>query len=302
MVADGEAAARLAREMLAEISRDHAERFERSNDRVHELKKEIADARDRFKQEVAPAHHAVFEHEVRAWAKHSGQPKQPDATPTKGEEKKKKGAEPPILLFGALGIALVAAFAIADYVGTHREKHRGDDDDDRRPKKGMHEQTSGASKVVAIPSCQCMSPTNNPPTEVKLLAPPSDHAQPWSVDIRRNFGTLQRFALPEQTAAVLSGSSPSLSPDVGIACDGKVFVLIANDRITAWSSSDATWKWNAALPKPFSAPHVDAPPLQGSSITTTCTELSITREHDVVVPLASGDSAKVSLDDGHLGG
>lgn len=349
MIVDAGEAAQLAREMLSEIAHENARRFEDSQDRVHELKKEIADARLRFKREVAPRHHDAFEHEVRAWAKHGatpkpravapspphgvpgrcdncGRPNDPGvtvcascgyalatvapreaeraapappkrATPAEDVEKPRpaEGDGPNVRVIAVIALALFAALGLAAWVGERREKNR--DEDDKHHEPSAHAHTSGVSTAVKIPSCRCFSAHDNPPTEVLLLAPPSDRTQPWSVDIRRAFGRLIRHALPEQAGAVLSASTPSLARDVGIACDEKVFVLIADDRASAWSSTNAAWRWNAALPEAFSVPHVEGPVLEGSSITSTCTELHIAGDH-VVVPLASGKTAKLALADG----
>jgi hypothetical protein len=199
-------------------------------------------------------------------------------------------------VIGVIGVAVFGALGLAGYIGATREG-RVHDDEAKQHATNEHTATSGKSVAVVIPSCNCISGSATPPTEVILLAPPMDRMQPWSVDIRRSFGPLNRFALPDAPGAVLVASSKTLAPDVGMACDPRVFVLIANDEATAWSSSDASWKWNAKLPAPLATSHVAAVPLEGSSITSTCTELG-TEGDAVVVPLSSGKNVHLSLADG----
>jgi hypothetical protein len=311
MIDDAEAAAGLARSLLAGIARDEEERYERAGDRLHELKPEITAARARFRREVAVAHRDVFERELHTWARRSkrGPPARAKAsaradTPARSvsqaEEPRRKASDdrPSLRVVLVIGGCVFTTFSIAGIVAERRERAERRDDSHAGHEVAHATGTTGALGPVKLPSCDCMSDHDNPPTEVMLLAPPTDYSQPWSVDIRRAFGPLSRFRFPEQPGAALEPQMRSVAPYMGLACDENVFVVLVKDQATAWSSVDATWKWNAALPEPLSPKGVSTPaPLVGSAIRTMCVPLEI-RAGAVVVPLASGATAKLSVIDG----
>ena len=193
-------------------------------------------------------------------------------------------------LYVALGIALIAAFALADYVGERRKRASEAADDETSAQKkdpSDHSRASGTLSAVLIPSCTCMSPHAMAPVEAKLLAPPIDGSQPWTIDVRRDFSrSTSKLPLALRDDAVLTPGSSANAPRFGIACDENVFLLVARDAVTAWSSRDGTWKWNARMAAPIA-----------DSFKTECLQLDIVGPA-VVVPLSSGATAKLALSDG----
>ncbi len=292
MINDEQAATKLARAILADITLYNRERYDSARDRFHELKDELAEGRELFRQRVAAMHYHVFDREARAWAKHdprdeavAEKPGPPAPKEERDGAKKRDEAETnKLIVMGVIiFVALMVAFGLAEYVGAKREeaKERGEPD---KQKDTQHQSgATGAMPLVTVSSCTCFAKSSQKPTEVVLKEPPPDRSQPWSVELRNGFTTSHTFAFPDHAGAVVTPNMDALAAHLAMACDANIFVLVAGDTATAWSSTDATWRWNQKIP----AQLADDPGER-------CTPLSIDRGV-IMVPLASGTKATLSI-------
>ena len=106
----------------------------------------------------------------------------------------------------------------------------------------------------------------------------------------------KRFALPEaKDAAPPSSVKNGLS--MAVACHRDHIIVVAGERVTAWSGSKGRMVWNSKLPGTYRQP-------RGSSggLTVSCAELKLRKKDHLPIKLQGGERVTVDLRTGKVTG
>jgi hypothetical protein len=210
-------------------------------------------------------------------------------------------------------VPIIALVAGLFFTGTfdhifHRDKDKkeGSHGDDTR---GTSTSTANAkppsTDPVAIQSCACSfgDGQSTPRVTLTLLAPPAGGKAQWSFDIERASGFVSEgrtARIPSQAGAVLPPAADAGAPThMGVACDTGIFVLVADNKATAWSSVSGTWKWNATLPSPSIDAADAGDPTPGADFAGSCAPLPV-KNGAASLTLANGRHVTLSLKDGKV--